>query len=636
MFKKNRKKQKPKKRVDIQGEGELLASLNGYTFTPSFIKSGNRYGTILKVVNKYGMNRSHEFGWFVNLIPEINEEGVKGYFFETDKPMTQKDEADIMRENVQGNIKSNLNTMNEKNTVSENKAKELRVYDLTEASTLHAINNKIIDWKARILLVSDSADAIERQIDKLKSLYDDHIMGVELLSVGGDQEELFSSIFEPPTGSVYDYTSMSSQFAGNDHALRKGLDDPEGYPVGSLALSYSSGEAFMTLDKSFKERILIASHKESNIISYDNKLSSSSLWGQLVANNATVHGHKTFHIVMNGFKYFGENKRNSVFSCKPSINKILERVNMAKGGLNPLEMFGSKKDAVKLYNKNLEKNAHILYLVSGRQIDGDTKIKLKKALGDFYIDSNLWNLQAHLYPERIRTLGVKDHEGFPKYGMFINSLTNLKTEATNSGTERDVDRINLLQDTLQTALDSYMEIFNSPTTLPDELSPDIMQYYYDLSELRSDSNVMEAQFLNVFDYATNFAEKDDIIMIHGLDKVSVETLQLVQQRIEMLMDSGVRMAYLFDTIGGGLTKKEIETADIFNVDGILYEDFEHQFDYTILGSMTKEELKSYQNKIKQPLTKELSDYLTSDSDNQFQIRRPSDLTSNFVNADFII
>ncbi len=45
--------------------------------------------------------------------------------------------------------------------------------------------------------------------------------------------------------------------AGNDHAIRKGLDDANGWAIGTMSTSYASGVAFMALDDSFTSKVLV-------------------------------------------------------------------------------------------------------------------------------------------------------------------------------------------------------------------------------------------------------------------------------------------------------------------------------------------------------------------------------------------
>lgn len=185
----------------------------------------------------------------------------------------------------------------------------------------------------------------------------------------------------------------------------------------------------------------------------------------------------------------------------------------------------------------------------------------------------------------------------PVLGDFISYLTNAETKAKKSGTEKEVDRIIVLKDTLRTALDSFSRMFNQRTTLKEIGKSDKLQFYYNLGDLRAETNVMEAQFLNTFDFITSQAKKDDIVMIHGFDKLSIETVGLIKKRLTMLEEDGIRLAFLFDTIGSGEDneyKEDIETADIFNTDGKIYQSFESDFNYTIIGKMTSGELMKYE------------------------------------------
>lgn len=635
-FKRKVRKAK-KKKIEVEEYENDLTPVIGYSFTPSYIRSGNRWGTVVKLVNKYGMNRNYEFGWMVGVIPEITVDGVKGYLIETDKAISKQEQNEIIKENVRGNVKGYEHSLDDGSDDAEASLKVKHINDLNTALYLDSAANKIIDWKLVLLLVSDSPDKLEEQLLKLQTLYDENMLGIRLASYAGDQQEMFAKLLSQPDGSIYEYTSMSSDFAGNDHAIRKGLNDANGWAIGNMALSYSSGVAFMALDDSFKQKILIASHRGAYVEGYDKK--APSLWGQLIANNAMVHKHRTYHIVLNDFEYFGD-PTGDTYIAKPSLEKVIERINLGKGGLNPIEYFGDRSEVRTLYNKNLDKLTQIFYLLSNRELDPNTRGKLREELNKFYIGQKLWDRN---YPEREKVLET-DSAKLPTLGEFVSYLGNAITTAKASSTEREVDRATTLSTTLRGVLDSYTRLFNERSTLGYADKKDKYQYYYDLSDLKGESNVLEAQFLNTFDYITAFAKPKDIIMIHGIDLISVETIEIIKSRLDNLERSGVRLAYIFDTIGAGDKKRRVETADIFNTDGLLYTSFESDFDYTIIGKMTAPELNQYESKVaparegdnNQKLSNELRTYLTTGRENKFQIRRPADATNNFVLGNFII
>lgn len=651
--KNNKNKNKKSKSKQISRvRDSYLAPSTGYDFTGSFIKTGNRYATILKVVNRFGTNREHQFGWFVNVIPEITIDGVKAYMFESDKPLDQKTQSGIFKKEVNRTIRAQDQSNDTKGeTKGDRRNKELMTDDLEYASSADAANKLVIDTHVYVMLTGENPDDIEEQVHKLNTLYNDNMNGLQLQSVAGDQEPMFRQIFDKPKGSVYDFTFMSPDFAGNDHAVRKGLDDTDGaVPIGELTNSYASGTANMSLHKKFDKRVLVAAHPESFINGYDKELSAPSMWGQRIANNVMVHDKKVFHIVLNNFKYYAEPRvegQEPKFACEPIMNTQLEHIDLSKGGLNPLEMFGDIEDVIEIYNTNQDKLVEMFYLMSGRALDSSQRIALKEAINEFYLSRKLWIRDAHKTPKRTRVLGIKDHASFPLMGDFVTELVTLVKKSTTVGTEKDVDNAKLLYGILKDALDSYRGIFNEPTTLTDPKDIDKMQIYYELGGLRHTPNVQEAQFLNAFDYIAHAATRDDVIMIHGVDKLSLGTLDVIQTRLEKVIEKGVRIGYLFDKIGAGTNANDVSKlapeerakvrANVFNTDGLLYQNIDQQFSYTILGTMSNDELIQYQSKVKQKLTRNLKETLTaSNAVTQYQVRRQSDLTTVLILGDFLV
>src|SRR5699024_12716725 len=70
-LKKHKRLQKRYKRENVRENDTEFAPLFGYDYRPSYISVGDRYGTILKIVNKFGTNRDQPFGWLIDLITKI-------------------------------------------------------------------------------------------------------------------------------------------------------------------------------------------------------------------------------------------------------------------------------------------------------------------------------------------------------------------------------------------------------------------------------------------------------------------------------------------------------------------------------------------------------------------------------------
>ncbi|HCU8763855.1 TPA: hypothetical protein OVG04_002668 [Staphylococcus aureus] len=636
-----REKQIAKERKIQALEGTTYAPSTGIIASASIMKSGNRYGTVFKVINNYGMNRNQKLGWAVNIIPEINVDGVKGYLLTSSKPFAQKEQSHYFKNVVPGTEETyEVNDTGNVNSHNDERLRKMRLDDLAQASVLDGDRNLAIDLRMYVLIVSDNPDSIQEQVRKLDKIYGKRISGIKLMSVAGEQEKMFRDCLLAIDGEEdRDYSLMSSIYSGFDHALRRGLNDRNGLPIGVLSDSHTRGQAFMNLDESFRRRILVASHSESSIRGYDSQRNSaSSLWGQMVANHAMMNGHRTFHLVLNGHRYYGDLDN---FACPPSLNKYLAFVNLSEGGLNPIQPFGdingSVQDKVNTFNNLKEKLYQIMYLISGRKLVYERE-DIFERLNLFYENNKMWDNNPYDNPGRIKMGGIKDPSAVKTFGDFVRILNTAKHNAKydETATDKEKDSARHIHQTVVNALESYDHLFNRTTTLPTRIDDSKLQWFYDVSEITT-PDIREAQFLNAFDYCTHQAKRNDIVMIHGVDKISLETMQIIQSSIEMLSARGVRIAYIFDKIGSGETRQTIPKSDIFNTDGILYSDLEQQFDYTILGTMSKQELVQYENKVKQVLNEELESALMRDAPSQFQIRRPADLTSNIVNpAEFIV
>lgn len=644
--KKSNKKEKKKSKRQLKKEnkriidtGTAYSPKSGYTSTASLLKSRNRYGTILKVINTYGMNRQQKLGWAYKIIPQINMEGVRGYLFAESKPFSQKEQSHYFKNVVPETQKSySTNETGNVDSPNDEKRRKARLDDIAEAEILHGEESLALDVHLYVLIVGDNPDNVVEQVRRLNKAYTKRINGIKLMSVAGVQEEMFKELLQAKEGNFSNYTLMSPQYAGFDHALRRGLNDIDGLPIGELSDSYTKGQAFMSLNNTFKRRILVAAHKESKVRGFDPRMSSSSLWGQLIANNAMMYGHRTFHLVLNGHRYFGDLDR-TYYSCPPSINKNLQYIDLAQGGLNPFQMFGDtnykndKSYITNIFDSNKQKLYQITYLASGRRLNKERE-DLITLIEKFYTDAKIWNRN---HPERSRVIGITHPETVKTFGDFIRVLnTNQKKVRDNkTSTEDEINSAKNLYQTVQSALNTHSQLFNTITTLPSHKDESKLQWYYDVSNI-SNPDIREAQFINAFDYCTYTAAPNDIVMIHGMDKISVETLKVMKSSLERLSDKGVRLAYLFDTIGSGEAKDDVQKSDIFNTDGILYQDFEQQFDYTILGSMSKKDLFQYEEKVRERLNEEIRSALIRNAPAQFQIRRIGDLTSNIVKGEFII
>ncbi|WP_069854358.1 type II toxin-antitoxin system Phd/YefM family antitoxin [Staphylococcus equorum] len=361
-----------------------------------------------------------------------------------------------------------------------------------------------------------------------------------------------------------------------------------------LNLEYSN-----TVNKSHKnkaETLYDAIERQAVVASYGND--NSSIWGKRIANDTVEQGHRVFHIVVNDFGYQVDNENDEVFD-------------LSKGYLNPIEMFGDierdKDKKVQIFNANLKKISQMIKLMSGRTLSLEQKQMLEEALVNFYLQKRMWTQRPEKYPDELRIYGLKS-ETIPKMGAFLTQLTDLllKTGNRKDYIESYIRDARHLERVSKNILNRYREIFNTKTTLPDPRTIEKTQIYYDLTELSDDKEVMEAQFLNVFNYILSSVESKDVIMVHGLDNITTETLSFSKSLLNNAIEYGVKLVYLFDTIGGNNENEsgDMKYANVFNTEGILYQDINTDFGFKTLGTMNLRDIVLYQEKIEKSLGSE--------------------------------
>ena len=278
--------------------------------------------------------------------------------------------------------------------------------------------------------------------------------------------------------------------------------------------------------------------------------------------------------------------------------------------------------------------------MSTRKLKESEMRTVRSLIIDFYNQRDMWDSRAVENPYAARILNL-DSNTVPTMNDFVFKLSNHEI-STQKGTEEERNTASVLSDTLEATLESNVQVFGSKTTLPRPNEVKTHQNYYDLSYI-DNRDLMEAEFLNIFGYITEAADEDDVVMIHGVDQLTLETLEILRDDLRKLKRKNVRMAYLFDRIGSGDVQKDgknfIERADVFNTNGYLYTNLERDFGFTILGTMTEDELIKYQNSVRQIFTENMEEALTDTKNrDQYQIRsgEGSEKSTVIVNSYFVI
>ena len=662
-----------KKRAEQKAESERQKEMSKvpsfdtplikYKFTPSYIQLGERYGTLVDIVNLNGMNNDEEFAWFVNVLPNIDIEGVKGYLVSSDMIIQEKDERQLQEKDLNDLLQAVRSNGDTRFSSQKEKATKIaNIQDIEDVKSMLDEKERIVDSDLHLLITADDPDKISQQMTRLQRYYDRRINGLQLTSVGGKQEQGFKDLFEPPKSSRFNFTWTTRTFAGTDHMIRKGIADRTGWGIGRIADSYTNGVAMMDLDKSFdrenqklKGQMLIAASPSATVRGYKSRdFSAPSAWAQLTANQAMTvvpEPRQTFHIILNGFDYYQslqKGERKYVVPAKYFLPDV-EYHDASYGGLNLVEGFGEVSQAATIYAQKTATLTRIFYLLSGRELSKGAMATLEKALQQFYVENGLWDKDAGKKGQgyMARFLNLEDHRGVETLGDFTKKITNFLSKVSDgTSTEKEKDEVQDVFKTLEVALNAHPEIYMEHTVLPNRANRDKLQHYYDLSRLRSEQEHLESQFLNVFPYVLASAKANDIVVIHGMDRLTVETWEFIENKyMEYARSRDIRFIYVFDKVGSEaikgetIAKSKYPRMDVFNARGTLYDDIEADFDVTILGMMNNEELDKYEELVskKGKLPNNVRNALNSTATHnsaKFQVRRPADMSSNTVSAQF--
>lgn len=357
-----------------------------------------------------------------------------------------------------------------------------------------------------------------------------------------------------------------------------------------LNLEYSN-----TVNKSHKQKaesLYDAIEQQSVVASYGD--ANSSLWGKRIANDTVEEGHRVFHVVANNFEYDVNDEESEI-------------IDLSKVVINPIEMFGDsendKEKIIQKFNENINKIVQIINLLLEREINAKQKGNLNESLVEFYVSQRMWvqNIQKDF--EKFQLFGLKS-ETYPtikNIAMHFISYNEIRLKEIKGNRSEMINDCKEMEFGLIDIQKKYKHLLGKHTDINNPYNQDKEQYYYDLTKLNNNSYELEAFFLNTLHYILNVAESQDVIMIHGLDKMSVETLSVIKNSLNRAMDRDIKIVYLFDTIGGKGEQNDVEYANLFNTDGILYQDINADFGFKTLGTMNLKDMELYREKIEKSL-----------------------------------
>lgn len=633
------KKQKEEKKDDKK----FLTDSTPYRFTPSFMKHNGKYATIVKLYLRQGSNRGLSYMDVIDFVPTQANTGVEMYFIVDDKVIKSEEKDKLITQNSVKNLavleddeqrakdKRNKSQQSETQNVVEIRTSEQEDYALYQSIIGKSEVIAVFDWV--LLVVGDSPEAIDEQLNQLNTRLKKEHDGAVWDSLPGEQQERFSRFFDELEPDRFKETTVSSNYAGLSVAMSAGLLDERGVPIGKDIFAPSQPTAFFDFENSTRSQAIIATPKSSVIPFYRNQDSevqvpASSILAQAAANHIVMNGHRAHHIVLNKFDYFEDGK----YYRPQDSERIFKRYDVSKMTINMMQGFGDIKDVAKVYARLQQKIVNIFNVMRNLTLTETQESIISSALSEMYESEQYWIADADLYPERTKIVDIKYPETYATAATFLSSFTTYAEKALREGKVNRADDAETLGNLLRSSLDMYRSVIGRTTTIEPTTA---LQVYYEFANASS-LQLKQIQFLNTIEYIIHTAAKGDVIVIHGCEQLYDRVAKMTVEAINAAKEKGIRFIFAFDTISSISNSVSIPMNDMFKMQNVYYTDLDVDVSWSAVGQLIPNELDQYKKALNTELSDQIIATLQSKIENQVMIHRAIGKVNNFIQLNPII
>lgn len=633
------KKQKEEKKDDKK----FLTDSTPYRFTPSFMKHNGKYATIVKLYLRQGSNRDLSYMDVIDFVPTQANTGVEMYFIVDDKVIKSEEKDKLITQNSVKNLavleddeqrakdKRNKSQQGETQNVVEIRTSEQEDYALYQSIIGKSEVIAVFDWV--LLVVGDSPEAIDEQLNQLNTRLKKEHDGAVWDSLPGEQQERFSRFFDELEPDRFKETTVSSNYAGLSVAMSAGLLDERGVPIGKDIFAPSQPTAFFDFENSTRSQAIIAMPKSSVIPFYRNQDSevqvpASSILAQAAANHIVMNGHRAHHIVLNKFDYFEDGK----YYRPQDSERIFKRYDVSKMTINMMQGFGDIKDVAKVYARLQQKIVNIFNVMRNLTLTETQESIISSALSEMYESEQYWIADADLYPERTKIVDIKYPETYATAATFLSSFTTYAEKALREGKVNRADDAETLGNLLRSSLDMYRSVIGRTTTIEQTTA---LQVYYEFANASS-LQLKQIQFLNTIEYIIHTAAKGDVIVIHGCEQLYDRVVKMTVEAINAAKEKGIRFIFAFDTISSISNSVSIPMNDMFKMQNVYYTDLDVDVSWSAVGQLIPKELDEYKKALNTELSDQIIATLQSKIENQVMIHRAIGKVNNFIQLNPII
>lgn len=577
-----------------------------YVFNSDYFTIDDGYASILTILHNQGADDNLGYFWGINLIPRTLSQNVSVRKIEHVQRMPES-WVDSHQGKTEGLVQTNQNEVNQDGNLKSRAKLNKQQQDLYDIANELMAGSSYLRVAFRLLVKAPTLEELDEAVSKINRQYKDRFETLFAAPYSGEQRRELSNLMakaDRKEGRNFMFTS--EEFAGNYNLVTHGIEDASGEYVGTMMGDVNNSAVLLDIDD-YKTHVVISGSNKGSTLS-GLKLNNErgvNLWGAKLGMNALMKNHRVVHLVLNGSR---------VDKIGVNLDDITSIVNMTSGDINLLEMFGDDVDELTIFPAHLNKIV-LMAEQAYASTDADRSIiqgTLRDVITKFYVDKGLWAYDAQNNRDSLRLVGLA-HDEYPKLPEFVAYL-QMEYTAMSKRRARDDEQLhayNVLRTVFKDMLDNNGDLFNTTTSSIVDKAATGYRVIYDFSSLmRRGQGVAMAQFINALGFAVGTLSEGDVVVLHGVDKISDSVKSYVENQFNTLTENDVRIVYIYGDVGSMVKDKKFNKFD--------------QADYTIMGNMTKTVIDEYEESIKQAVPSTLKQLLDTRDPQQYYLRRNVD------------
>lgn len=569
-----------------------------YIFHSDYFQVDNGYASILSFFHMEGAKDDYPAFWGIGRVPTGLDNDIVTVGFEQVRRMTKAwvDDHETVAEGVATANDKELHKAGTQTT----KAKSTRkMRDLEEIARELNDNAAYLKCQFKLMVKAPTLAKLETALIQIGRKYTDIFNSLEAAPFMGQQRDELSTLFSKidlKMGHPFYFTS--TEYAGNYALVTHGIEDPTGEYVGKMFGDVNNSAVLFAVD-GYKHHAVVANEFYKEDL---NRTPMSDYWGSKISQSCLIHNGRVVHIIMDGC---------DLDVLGPKLANLTYKIDMNTGDVNMFEMFGEEKDELSIFAMQMQK----LILMAEQAYEtteSDRSIirgSLEEIATKFYIDNRMWYENAANNTEKLRVVNIP-HKSVPKLEMFVSYLDTEYKKALAADVKDDerCHALGVLRSTFRNLLSANGDLFNTITNSEIDGVKRGRRVIYDFSNLRHRGmGVAMAQLVNVIGFAVGNLGTGDTVIFHGTEHVANRVKEYITDQLKLLFDKGGRAVFLYNNIDKMLGDRAFSQFD--------------KADYTILGTMTNNQVEDYQKALGQMIPGDLARLITIKNENLAYIRR---------------